>query len=129
MPSVLFTFSTNPQRERFIEELRILVEALCGPEGVNLHHKEKGWEARKEKGEFLAAAVNTLRRDPPIRGDSERMAAIFVSGQQMATGSVETLNERFLQECGSHSANVELREDLGDGKFSKVIRSRKHQLR
>lgn len=127
MPSILLTFDTNPERERFIEELHILVDALAGEEGVNLQYKEEGWEERKEKGEFLKKAAKSLRRDPAIRGDDERRAAIFISGQQMVTGNVEQLSTRFQQECSIHSANVELREDTGDGKFSKVIRSRKHQ--
>ena len=96
MPSVLLTFDTDPQRERFIEELYVLVEALSGSNGVNFQFKEGGWEERKEKGEFLAAAMKTLRRDPPIRGDDERMAAVYVSGQQMATGSIAALQERFM---------------------------------
>ena len=127
MPSILLTFDTNPERERFIEEMQTLIEAMTGPEGANLRYKEDGWEERQRRGDFLQKTMKTLRKDPPIRGDDERMAAIFVSGQQMLTGSVASLTERFKQECGSHSANVELREDTGDGKYSKVIRARKSQ--
>ncbi len=127
MPTVLFEFETKPQREEFLKELELIVHALIDESGANLRHKADGWEQRQKRGELMAAAMKTLRRDPPIRSDSERRAAVFVAGTQMAQGSVEEMNDRFMQECGVHSANVEMREDTGNGVYDKVIRARKKQ--
>jgi hypothetical protein len=110
MPTVLFDFPTKNDREEFLQLLKAVGETFEG-----------------DRGEIINSAMKTIRRDPPIRSNSERRAAIYVAGTQLAQGSVEEMNERFMQECGVHSANVEMREDSGNGVYDKVIRSRKKQ--
>jgi hypothetical protein len=125
MPNVLLTFDTILERESFLEFLHNIgtIDPTVNPSKYTLPTLENV----QKQAIIIQKMFKTLRRDPPIRNDKERRAAVFVSGSKMAEGTVEEMNIRFLQETGSHSANVELREDIGNGVYDKTIRSRKNQ--
>ena len=101
--TVLFTFETSTQREQFISAV--------------------GDAIRDDQ--TISGVLDTIRFDPPMRSDSERMAALFVSGKKLEEGPLETMRRKFSQEIASHSANTELKE-LRSGEWVS-IQSRKIQ--
>ncbi len=121
MKTILLTFPDDKIRDRFIRLLKEQAEAMVGPVSQSQPEPEK----RKSDSEMILRAIGSIKLDPPLKSDRERVVAIFVSGQKMTEGTLADLRKRFQQEVGSHSANVELRE-LRDGEWV-TIQSRRQQ--
>lgn len=102
MKSILFTFEDDTTRDRFLEELKDL------------------------ESDTIQSSLNTIRLDPPIKEDHERICGLWVGGEKLIEGPLSDLQKRFQQECDSHSANVVLKE-LRGGEWHD-IRARRHQM-
>lgn len=105
--TILFTFDNYQQRDEFLGYIK---NTIVG---------------QKDSPACAVNALNTVRLDPPIKTDSERTAALFVSGKKLTEGVLSDIHKRFDQETVAHSASVEIRE-LREGEW-KTIRSRKLQ--
>jgi hypothetical protein len=117
--TVLFSFPNDKVRDQFLRLTKAAADTMLLPETI-----ERDATARSD-GECLKNALGTVRLDPAIKADHERVVALFVSGQKMQEGSLAELRKRFQQECDSHKANVELRE-LREGEWV-TIHSRRLQ--
>lgn len=117
MKTVLLSFADDITRDKFFQSLKEIADKLV------TDHTEENRSA--PTGELILAALSTVKLDPPIKADHERVVSIFVSGQKMAEGTLASMQKRFQQETGSHSGSVELRE-LRNGEWI-VISSRRHQ--
>jgi hypothetical protein len=113
MKTILISFNDDKDRDRFLQLLKGTLSAL---------ETNRSMEVDVE---LMRSALASIRLDPPIKSDLERTAAVFVSGTKMAEGTLANMRQRFQQEIGSHSANVEVRE-LRDGEWI-VIQTRRHQ--
>lgn len=113
MKSALLTFRDDKARDRFFKLLHETGEKLVGNPGTG------------PDGALITETLRTIKLDPPIRAEHERVVALFVSGQKIVEGTMTSMKQRFMQEVDSHSASVELKE-LRDGQWA-VIQSRRHQ--
>lgn len=109
--TILFTFENDIQRNKFLSQIRDIVTERMQPATADT--------------KLILEKLDDVRLDPPVKTDTERVVALFVSGKKMIEGQLSDVQRRFSQETASHSASVEIRE-LRGGEW-KVIRSRKHQ--
>lgn len=119
--TILLSFPDDKTRDRYLQLIKATADLMLAPENV-----EKS-ETTKRDGEIIKAALGTIKLDPPIKQDHERIVAIFVTGQKMAEGTLTAMRLRFQQEIGSHSGSVELRE-LREGEWVTIQARRKQQL-
>lgn len=111
--TLLLTFDDKNQRQKFIDIMDQLVFTTANEKGMNLQNQLEGWEERKKDGLFVESVIKNAIRDPQVKDESERIAALFVSGQKIMDGMIPELNKRFELEVGSHSGSVEIREKRG----------------
>lgn len=116
MKTVLLSFADDVTRDHFLRIIKSTADTLAAS-GL----------PTKNDAEILQTALNTVRLDPPIKADHERVVALFVSGKKMVEGTLAQMRTRFQQEVDSHSASVTLRE-LQDGTW-KEIQARRVQSR
>ncbi len=116
--TILFTFDDDVKRDKFLALVKALAASI---NNIDL----KPVLATKDDSVLLTNTLDTVRLDPPIKTNSERAAALFVSGKKLAEGQLSDIQRRFDQEAVSHSASIEIRE-LREGEW-KTIRSRKLQ--
>ncbi len=124
MKTALFTFADDKARDKFFRLLKTHSDNLIQPTDVLTSGPEET-AAAIANGHVIKDALKTVKLDPPLKADHERIVALFVSGRKMREGSMAELNKQFLQEVESHKASVELKE-LRDGEWVS-IRSRKLQ--
>ncbi len=121
MKTCLLTFPDDKARDRFLKLVKDASSDLAGAPTTN----EVEAQAAVANGAILLNALKSVRLDPPIKTDQERIVALFVSNQKMAEGQLSDMRKRFQQECDSHKGSVELRE-LREGEWV-VIASRRFQ--
>lgn len=114
MKTVLFSFPDDVTRDRFLRLIKSTYEPMLQNAGATPEDL-----STKHNGEILKSALGTVRLDPPIKADHERVVALFVSGQKMVEGTLAEMRKRFQQEVDSHSAPVSLRE-LRDGSWVEI---------
>lgn len=112
--TIMLSFPDEKTRDRYLQFMHDIINDIVKPESA------------QSNAEMVKDALNTVKFDPLVKSDTERMAAIFVSGSKIVDGNMVNMKQRFLQEIGSHSANVELKE-MRDGEW-KTIQARRHQL-
>ena len=95
--SILFTFDDVEDRQKFIDSIK---SSINNDESI-------GDENYRIK---LQSVIDNAKLDPSILSSEHRHCSIWVSGGKIAEGDYKTMNERFLQECGVHSASVILKE-------------------
>jgi len=111
--TVLLTFNNHEKRDEFLAIVRTTADGLlASASGV-------------DDGNLLMDTLKSLKLDPPIKTDQERIVALFVSGRKKSEGMLSDMQKQFALEAGSHSASVELKE-LRGGQWL-VIQSRKFQ--
>ena len=115
MRTIMIGFDNADQRDEFIKIVKTTADTLL----------ESTVVANNEAGKILNKALESIKLDPPIKLDSERIVALFVSGRKKSEGMLADMNKAFSLEVGSHSASVELRE-LRGGTWV-TIRSRRVQ--
>jgi hypothetical protein len=125
MSTLLLKFPNDEDRESFMKAMKSIAASMADENGKNMQSKATGWEDRERIGKIITSTIASYSYDPPIRLDRDRECAVFVSGQKLIEGNFIEMRERFKQEVGIHSANVELRE-LKAEKWQ-VIQSRKRQ--
>ncbi len=91
MQTVLLSFNDDKARDHYLQFMKEIADAKATPESSKA---------------IILQALGSVKLNPPIKSDGERMAAVFVSGQKMAEGALTTMMQRFQQEIGSHSATV-----------------------
>jgi hypothetical protein len=119
MKTALFTFPDDKVRDKFFQLLKAASDTMVSAEAVARD------PTALADGSVIKDALKTVKLDPPLKADHERVVALFVGGRKMREGSMAELNKQFLQEVESHKASVELKE-LRDGEWVS-IRSRKLQ--
>ena len=114
MKSILLTFDNETERDEYLKIMRTMAAYMASPNNTS--------PEATTNGEFVLKVLETVKFDPPIRADSERQVALFISGQKMKEGSLEELNKLFVQEITQHRGSVQLRE-MRDDKWV-IIRQR-----
>jgi len=109
MKNVLFSFPDDVARDKFLTLMKTMYTSMLEDNDVQM----------KNDGAIIKSALGTIRLDPPIRADHERIVALYVSGQKMVEGTLADMRKRFQQEVDSHSANVSLKE-LRDGSWVEI---------
>ncbi len=115
MKTVLFTFPSDTVRDKFFKMVKEASESLVLSEDP----------LEKSNGEILKATLNTIRLDPPLKPEHERVVAMFVGGKKLLEGTLEDLKKKFQEETAAHKASVDLKE-LREGEWV-VIQSRRMQ--
>lgn len=87
--------------------------------------KEEG-QLDDKMSQIVTRLLKDYKIDPVLRQEHDRLCALYVSGQKISEGNYKDQRERFIQETGSHSGNVELKELIGSQ--WKTILSRKRQV-
>ena len=119
MKTILISFPDDKARDLYLRLTKLASDKMLEPQTIASD------PSAQQGGDCLRSALGTVKLDPPIKQDHERMVAVFVSGRKMAEGPLTTMQQRFQQEVDSHSANVEVRE-LRDGEWI-IIRRRLQQ--
>ena len=106
--SVLYTFEASEDRQKFMDYINAAI-------------------AKEDNGEkeMMDLAIATAVLDPSILSSEQRHCSIWVSGKKIVEGDYKQMNDRFMQECGVHSASVVLKELRNNEWFD--IRSRRLQ--
>lgn len=125
--TLLLTFDDQENRQKFMQVLQEAAATMTSEDGPNVQNASEGWEQRKANGELIQKAVSTAVTDPPIKSDTDRICALFVSGKKLVDGNLADLNKRFELEVGSHSGSVEIREKRGD-EWTTVRRRMRSQM-
>lgn len=121
MKTCLLTFPDDKVRDKFLKLVKDASSNFAAAPTSN----EVEAQAAVANGEVLLNALKSIRLDPPIKTDQERIVALFVSNRKMAEGQLADMRKRFQQECDSHKGTVELRE-LREGEWV-VVASRRFQ--
>lgn len=98
MKSLLFTFDNAESRANFIKIISDtfkLSDANKDPSDIQI---------------FIQKALDTAQDDPCVVSPEHRHCSVWVSGKKIVEGDFKKMNERFMQECGVHSASVVLKE-------------------
>jgi len=120
MKTILLTFENETERNEYISLLRNMAAYMISPPTKTVASSDV-----KTNGELILKVLETVKFDPPVKSDSERLVALFVAGQKMQEGSLTELNKLFTQEITQHRGSVQIRE-LRDDKWV-VIRQRPSQ--
>ena len=91
--TVLYTFEGSEDRQKFIDYINDVIAK----------------ENNSDK-EMMDLATKTAILDPSILSSDQRHCSIWVSGKKIVEGDYKQMSDRFMQECGVHSASVVLRE-------------------
>jgi len=111
MKSILFTFDNDTDRSKF----------------VNLIRERLLVEGEPQTKNFVESVLSSsMTYDPCVVHPEHRHCSVWVSGNKLVEGDFKSMNNRFDQECGVHSATVSLRELRGTGEW-REIRSRRRQ--
>lgn len=77
-----------------------------------------GFDSINERQEFInklePKILENMVVDPLIREEKDKIVSLFVSGQNIISGTITEINKRFEQEIASHSGGVEIREKCGE---------------
>lgn len=112
MKTMLLSFVDGNDRDVFLSTISGYVETLAG---VN-----------PAASEVLREALGSVRFDPSIKTDAERIAAVHVAGVKVKEGMLSEAEKSFAYECDATRSTIELKE-LKDGQWV-TIRQRKKQL-
>lgn len=105
MKSLLFTFEDTESRNKFI---RLLKEEFKLNKSVAPITDEL--RERSDIQSFVEGVLSTAQEDPCIVSPDHRHCSVWISGKKIVEGDYKKMNERFMQECGVHSASVVLKE-------------------
>lgn len=111
--TVLFTFASEGEQERFIQSYNKLVK------------KSMVTKSLANDVAVLQDAITNITLDPELQQEGQRATAVFVSNKKIFEGTLKDCKTRFQYEIGSHSGGVEIKEKRGDSWVT--IRSRKFQ--
>lgn len=98
MKTVLFTFNDSTSRDRF---LGLIKDKFGIGEDIDSLTAEQM---------FIKEILDTTQNDPSVVSSEHRHCSVWVSGKKIIEGDYKKMHERFLQECGVHSASVILKE-------------------
>lgn len=111
--TVLFTFASEAEQERFVQSYNKLVK------------KSATSKSLATDVAVLQEAMTNITLDPELQQEGQRATAVFVSNKKIYEGTLKDCKTRFQFEIGSHSGGVEIREKRGESWVT--IRSRKFQ--
>lgn len=98
MKTVLFTFNDVKSRDRFLDLIKDKFNI-----GDNTDHLTA-------EQLFVKEVLDTIQNDPSVVSSEHRHCSVWVSGKKIIEGDYKKMHERFMQECGVHSASVVLKE-------------------
>lgn len=122
MKTLLFTFDDAESRSKFVEILEskivvfgqqqqeLMIQVVL-PNGDELVRRNDATQAvSTEDVDLVTRALKTAIDDPSVVSSEHRHCSVWVSGKKIMEGDFKKMNERFMQECGVHSASVVLKE-------------------
>ncbi len=109
MKTILLTFENETERDEYLKIMRQMAAYMITPS-----QKTVATSDVKTNGELILKVLDTIKFDPPVKSDSERLAALFVAGQKMQEGNLAELNKLFTQEITQHRGSVQIREYRDD---------------
>jgi CRISPR/Cas system type I-B associated protein Csh2 (Cas7 group RAMP superfamily) len=96
MKTLLFTFDSEESRSKFVDILKSKFDAT---QAISV-----------EDTDLVARTLKTAVNDPSVVSSEHRHCSVWVSGKKIVEGDFKKMNERFMQECGVHSASVVLKQ-------------------
>lgn len=99
MNSILFTFDTGADRDKFIEYLNAFIK---NSKSYPTTHK------------FLSEALARADLNPQVRSEKDKIVALFVSGKKLKEDTLPIIKQAFNSEIVAHSGSVEIREKVND---------------
>lgn len=111
--TILMTFATDTDRDAFLAAVR--------------HDSDERLEADPEEptGLLYKDALASVKLNPPIKSQEDRVAALFVAGQKLSEGPLAQVMRSFDSEIAAHKATVEIRE-LINGEWQQIRIRRSH---
>lgn len=105
MKSLLFTFDDSDARRKFVQIIKeeFKLNKTVAPLTEDLRE-------RSEIQQFMDTVLSTAQDDPCVVSPEHRHCSVWISGKKIVEGDFKKMNERFMQECGVHSASVVLKE-------------------
>lgn len=95
MKTLLFTFDSAESRSQFVD----ILKSKFDPEAESA-----------QNADLVIQSLKTAIEDPSVVSSEHRHCSVWVSGKKIIEGDFRKMNERFMQECGVHSASVVLKE-------------------
>lgn len=105
MKSLLFTFDNADSRARFVKAIRDQFGLNKWVAPVTDELKDLS-----ETQTFIESVLAAGQEDPCVVSPEHRHCSVWISGKKIVEGDFKKMNERFMQECGVHSASVVLKE-------------------